>query len=244
MNKLSNLIFVRREGLEQKWWHRLAQVLIWGSTIVIAVFTFLLFFVGNSFVHYSYSAYNFQPNFATAKGKIESCTFEKGGDPEVFNSTKTARVLYNPNSPTNGFNPIQFGATPVFTNDGDFYSPEIICGDVNFQAYDSNENNYPSIKEFLYSYAQYNENSQEHELLFNSSGQDEMLIPVDLNIVMNGGIDRGDFSNIQTKRVTHFLLRKFIVSILEFVGIILGWFILWESIIYRTIIYIIYGKSK
>ncbi len=44
MKKLSNLIFVHREGLEQKWWHRLAKVLIWGSTAAVLILGFILFY--------------------------------------------------------------------------------------------------------------------------------------------------------------------------------------------------------
>lgn len=91
--KILNILLVRRPEIQNKWWHRLANVLIYGSTIIVAVSLVCLFisdiFSGNSgwkTYHYTYS---FESNYSQAKGEESSCS----------NSSSGIRLWVNPMLP-------------------------------------------------------------------------------------------------------------------------------------------------
>lgn len=82
--KLLRIAIPTREGLENKWWHRLVVVLIYGSTI--AVFLFLLMLALQEILNkdfkwklYEYT-YSFEKGYNTAKGKEEKCNIRKNED--------------------------------------------------------------------------------------------------------------------------------------------------------------------
>lgn len=73
MEKIKNLLIPQLKRPE-RWWHRFVGVLIYGSTIVIFIFS-LLFFVGDSsWREFSY-AYNFESGYTLFDGTVEECNF-------------------------------------------------------------------------------------------------------------------------------------------------------------------------
>lgn len=191
--KLKNIIFVQREGLEQKWWHRLAQILIWGTTIAVLATTLSIGVFSESFVRYSYSAYSFQPNFVNVQGKAEKCYFKAYGrlSPDIYcgdidNSTELIGFLKQDQSWTNAI-------------DG-LYSCDHGGGCIGYFATNDQIAN---------------------------------------TLIKNGSLD-----NIFVKKISHVLYGEMVLNIFYSLIATIVWFIFWESIIYRAIIYIVYGKRK
>jgi hypothetical protein len=72
--KINKIIFPCKNGLENKWWHRLANVLICISTlIVLAVSSALLLFDYQNQHVYTAISYDFEDNYNEAKGKEVVC---------------------------------------------------------------------------------------------------------------------------------------------------------------------------
>ena len=62
--------------------------------------------------------------------------------------------------------------------------------------------------------------------------------------ILNAGIKEGKFNDIKVKREINILYGNLIKYFFIALLIILSWFIFWESIVYRIVIYIVYGKNK
>lgn len=64
------------------------------------------------------------------------------------------------------------------------------------------------------------------------------------NEALNDLNDKGKLNNIKAKRITTI----FYTTIIKDIGLaalfVLGWFIFFESILYRVLIYIIYGRDR
>ncbi len=74
MKKLFNILLVRRTEVENKWWHRLISVVIYGSTILVAISAITLFVLKSEmWKKYSYTAFSFEDNYSTAQGKEVRC---------------------------------------------------------------------------------------------------------------------------------------------------------------------------
>ena len=182
--KFFNLIIVSRPGLGRRWWHRLANVLICGSTIIIlALLIFIFVNSDSSWKKYDYVAYSFESNYKTINGQEENCSFS----------------AY------------------------DYLSPSIYCGDIK------------NSTEFLNKYTLARGTYEKLTLARSDKVDDDRL--------MTALINEGDLKDVKTKKTTTILydalLKYWLVSVL----VIVGWFIFWESIIYRTLIYIILGSK-
>lgn len=153
MKKLSNLLFVRHEGLEQKWWHRLAKVLIWGSTFILFTGVIIGFFIINR----PFKVRSIEPAATSAIMPI-AC----------------------------------FHLSPVSI---DQFSEEI-------------KNQYPA-----YDY-------------------------LDNNFLAKAVVKKFPECDKSVK------LHSYVTQIIFGLLYVVAWFIFWESIIYRLIIYIIYGNRK
>ena len=206
MKKILKFLFVRRQETENKWWHRLALVLIYGSTIVVAIFFAILLISEESeyWVSESYTAYSFEQGYEAADGKEMDCKFS------------------------------------VFESRGGRLSPLSLfrCGDLD------------SDTDFLEKYTKargtYNQ-LEELRLPKSSSG---LYIPVadrqgkktDSEIMVEL-IQSGELDNVKVKRATSFEYVSFFGNWSLYLLIVLGWLIFWESIVYRTILFIAYGRN-
>jgi len=75
MYKLARIFIVQRSGLEHHWWHRLANVLIYASAIVVATIIAGLIISDSSSWKKNIYTYSFESNYETAKGVESNCSF-------------------------------------------------------------------------------------------------------------------------------------------------------------------------
>ncbi len=74
--KVLNILLVRRSETNNKWWHRLFTVLLFGSTIIVFLFSIALINDGyswSSWITYHPVAFSLEPNYQTAVGKELPC---------------------------------------------------------------------------------------------------------------------------------------------------------------------------
>ncbi|OGL75746.1 hypothetical protein A3E96_00330 [Candidatus Uhrbacteria bacterium RIFCSPHIGHO2_12_FULL_46_13] len=204
MKKLLNILLVRRPETKDKWWHRLALVLIYGSTVAVAIFFAVLLISEESdnWVTKSYTAYSFEEGYETAQGKEMDCRFS---------------VLELSRSPVSFFR----------------------CGD------------FSDTTEFLEEYSRARGTyARLEELRLPRSGSGLYLPVADRQgkktdeQIMVQLIQDGELDNIKVKQTTSFEYLSFFGNWSVYLLIVLGWLIFWESVVYRTILYIAYGKRK
>ncbi len=222
MKKILNLILVRRDGIEKKWWHRLANVLIFGSTILLFIGTFLYLWDSlDSFKNYSYTAYNFENGYTEAKGNEIECRFH-------------------------------LGDSPITSNVGD--KPYVVCG----------EDYSTDIGQFLKKYndafrQKFSINDDYCDIkgrdLFGKLTNEAIKCFREKNDIsplsMGSSNDKQkqweefDFStNIKVKRESKINFGAISVFVGTLLLVTIGWFIVWEAIIYRALVYIIFGSKK
>lgn len=207
IGKIKNLIFARRAEAKNKWWHRLALVLIYGSTVFVTVFlaALLISDEGGNWVSSSYTAYSFEQGYEEAEGKEIDCRFSVTG----------------------------LGDLPRVS----FFR----CGDLS------------SGSEFLGKYAHASgsyenlEQMREQRIQNTPARGGGLYQRVAKNVVdgeiMVQLIQEGKLDNIKVKRTFSIDYASFFGNWGIFILFVLGWLIFWESIIYRTILYIIYGRA-
>lgn len=206
MRKIINFLLVRRPETKDKWWHRLALVLIYGSTIVVAIFLAVLLISeeGDYWVSESYTAYSFEQEYATAKGKEVDC---------------------------------KFSATSL----GDLPPVSIFnCGNIS------------SDTEFLEKYARARgtyEKLEENREQINSTlasggllGRIQRANATDDKIMVQL-IQNGELDNIKVKRAVSVDYASFFGNWGVYLLLVLVWFVFWESIAYRTILFVAYGRK-
>ena len=71
---LSQLLLVQRKELESRWWHRLANVLVFGSSILVFFFLFIVALFMDSWRQFDY-VYSFEGDFEKSNGEIVNCSF-------------------------------------------------------------------------------------------------------------------------------------------------------------------------
>ncbi len=156
--KIKKFLIPWREDLDKKWWHRLINVFIYGSTISIIIFLFVLLFTGSSLAKFKYT-YSFDPEYPVITGE------------EFINCKLSGGRLFH------GINCDNFS---ISLDDTDFG-----------------------------------------------------------RILLQNNLD-----NMSVKKTFHILYFKLFSSLGIIFLITLGWFIFWESIVYRIILYIIYGRNQ
>ena len=182
MNKLSNLIFVRREGLEQKWWHRLAKVLIWGTTVVVLIIGIVTIV--------SSSHYKNNPNFDTTK----------------FIATAQQQG-------------VDYADLEIWLLENGQYGRAVLPVQQN-----SNINNGGPLT------------SEQLKQMDSDLSKPEPQSTIDQDLITRNNLDRIAFNQTE-----NYLIKKGLILIIL---LPIAWFIFWESIIYRAVVYIVYGKRK
>jgi hypothetical protein len=197
MGKFKRFFIVYREGLEKKWWHRLANVLIYGSTIFIFILSCCIGFFhldqnfGNTnWKIYSYT-YSFESDYSQAKGEEFSCNYSSSG------------------------------------------YQTIICGDA---------------ETLLTRYAKANGTYDQLIQKTSQSGEGYISDFMTYYQLLSESVKNGSFpSQIKMKRepvvLYNILSEDVLIGLLFTILFILLWFIFWESIVYRLIVYIILGKK-
>lgn len=207
MNKFLQMLLVRRPEAKNKWWHRLALVIIYGSTILLAVFlaTVLISEEGDRWASYSYTAYSFEKEYPTAKGSEVDCKF-------------SATSLGN-------LPPVSIFHCGDLSSDSEFL-------DKYSRARGTYEELQQMRKEINANYATQGLSG----LLNRANATDDQI--------MTRLIQGDELDNVKVKRT----LSVNFASLLEnwglFTLLVLGWVIVWESIVYRTLLFIAYGKKN
>lgn len=202
--KLLHIVIPRRGGLENKWWHRLIVVLIYGSTIAVFIYIgvnisiniFRKDFKWESY-HYIYS---FEKEYNAAKGTEENCDIRKDENTVYIScgDIKTKTELLNKIAESKG--------------QGD----ELVKRRFSYGHFV----NRPSLSELM-----------------------DAAEKFDNDMVLNG-IKNGDFQNLRVKINSHIRYFEILWPVFLLVVFTILWFIFLYSIIYRTVLYVIYGSSE
>lgn len=184
---LREMIFVKREDLSNKWWHRLKNVFIYGSTIFIAFICCSSLF-SNSWVSNKYLTYSFEPNYASVKGKEVQCNFSAD------------------------------------------YIVSAFCGSNYVSDYQDILSRYYKAVNNFENYKQFVEDK-----------------PVSFTVysdLLKTLIKQGIFDNVTAKVKSYFNYAGFFKMLINQFLLLIGWFVFWESIVYRALMYIAYGTKK
>ena len=223
--KIKRLIFPTRPGLENKWWHRLSMVLICGTTAVLVVIAIISFVSKIPEWRTSRYIYSFEPQYSKMLSRSELCDF-KVSDGYSDHSVNCGNFYF-----LNSEELISF--LNRYNNtflDKNKYIIKISCVSTKslYEKYVCDKK--PSIQ------------SVTEWVLSQKQGPNDKYIEVVDYPVFNTSIENGEFANIKAKRVIDY--DTLLESIALLVAIPLAWFIFWMSIIYRTMLYIIYGKRN
>lgn len=212
MKKLLKLIFVRRQETKDKWWHRLALVLIYGSTIVGAIFLGILLVTEESdnWAKYSYTAYSFEEGYPTAKGKEIDCKF--------------------PVTSLGDLPLISIFHCGDFSSDSEFLERYSRARDTYDRLQGLREEKAPSLS-FSKRKLQYSELSS----IQKNRIDDGIMVEL---------IQSGEMGDVKVKRVMSFEYATFLGNWGLYLVGLLGWFVFWESIVYRTLLYVVFGRQN
>lgn len=216
MGKLLKLIFIRRQETKDKWWHRLALVLIYGSTIVGAIFLGILLVTEESdnWAKYSYTAYSFEEGYLTAKGKEIDCKFpvtSLGNLPLIF-----------------------------------FHCGDLSTGSEFLEKYFRARGTYDRLVELR--------KGPENLVKLDLTALKRNYVPVaerpgyegtksDIEIMVEL-IQSGEMDDVKVKRIMSFEYATFLGNWSLYLLLVFGWLIFWESIVYRTLLYVVFGRQN
>lgn len=217
MKKLLKLLFVRRQETKDKWWHRLALVLIYGSTVVVGIFLAVLLVSeeGEYWVNESYTAYNFEQGYETANGKEMDCKF-------------SASSFFD-------LPPVSIFRCGDFSSDSEFLESYFRARDTYERLQEVREEKSPSIN--LQALGGESGKIQWNTLSSIRKNRIDSEIMVEL-------IQSGELDKVKVKRAVSFEYASFFGSWGLYLLFMLGWLMFWESIVYRTILFIVYGKKN
>ncbi len=217
---VSNIVFIKRPETENKWWHRLSQVLVFGSGIIVFIISILfsLDYLGNHrYVAYHPTAFSLEPNYERAKGKEFRCeeTLNFSGEERFIikcegiaispEASKRYQILYNvaDKDLEKQFGLDKYDATHC-SNSEKFTTEAMDC---IWQAVEDKQAD---------------------------AAYDEYL-EAQKNIARIKVV-----KDIHYKYILSDVCMFLLVPIVSFIA----WILLWNSVIYRVILYIIYGKKK
>lgn len=182
---IKNIIFPQIEGLEKKWWHRLANVLICMSTIIILAISSISLCQDQH--AYPVISYDFEHNYNQAKGREVICE-----------------------------------NLPYLSNQDMWH-----CGDYVVDVSDI---------ALRYKESFYSNNS--NTILDSSKGYTlEELKAM-------GAVELKSTAIKLKAKIADNAVIVIFKNIGYLILITFGWFVLWESIIYRVFLYIVYGNKK
>lgn len=231
MGKLLRILIVHRQGLADRWWHRLANVLIYGSTLIVVAFSGYLIFSsnGHGWKTYAIAAYSFESNYASAKGREIDC---------YFSDDLSIECGYKLRVTPSDFLTRYFKAGGTLLNEKVAGLPprsmtvNEMIKDKDFLALSDNAK-----REVLnYIDKDFARLSPQVQVEVINRLKSQKIIPDMYRIP--------DFKNIKVKLATTILYKEVIKNILFALLLAMGWFIFWQSIVYRAVLYIAYGRQE
>lgn len=204
---------VNRDSLPDRWWHRLANILIYGSTILVTLLGALIIFIDSSYTKHIFTTYNFEPNYMTSPGEEVDCDFS---------------IEYSPITKS-----VLCGGTPVDGSDVVTRYNKVmreIYGLKNDYCKDDIRDSSGRLTESS----------------LQCSREKYDIIPIESRSG-TGGLAASNFRLhvlLKVKSISSFLYFEFLKDLSTIIMIMVGWYIFWESIVYRAIIYVIFGSKK
>lgn len=231
-DKIKKLLFVRREEVKNKWWNRLFHVFLYITTVIVLVGSFLFYFEENRGINFAADITEKEILSFQLDGELLSESGESGYIVDCFLRPDTETVMSfkkESNSPL----PDKTETIPIlsgFCGLEDHISIEkdncrLFCVDDLINAllvqngYVAEDSDFSSMRKVR------DQRTQGEWLLrFYELGQlDDLKAQIWPTDTMN------------------FLL-KLLLALAALVMAIV-WFVLWESVIYRCLLYIVYGKA-
>jgi hypothetical protein len=251
MKKVLKLFLIDREEVKNKWWHRMINVFIYTSTLLVVCISIFLFVQNKeSWKKYTYTSFNFEKNYDTARGQEVNCSVET----EPFSASCDGKMIDPSDLALRHDKFIKDGiggnivkricdnAEQERKLNPDTISDEYIrCLNLT---YGKSYSRPISLKDF-------NNLTQEQIISIRKDASatplpqsylDKFLTEKEMSFVKQNDWfwEIGLKAKYETEIIYKILLKNIFYVILA----ISCWFIVWQSIIYRTILYIIYGNKK
>lgn len=242
MKKILNILFVKRVETENKWWHRLFTVLLFGSAIILFILTISLFissFDNGSLVSHRPVAFSLEQNYQEVSGKELSCKENLDWDNRQAN-TPIGTI-------------IQCDDVTISYSDAKRYGELYNLADeklkIKYGIKDLNDKFTQMCKDEV--------SLQTFPTTYSGSGTLTPAVIAEIrcvNLKENADPIYNEYQNslksinLNIKVVSSINFEAIFLDIVYwiFVPIIIGllWILFWSSIIYRSILYIIFGKKK
>lgn len=228
MKKIFNIFLVKRIEIKDKWWHRLFTVLVIGSAIVLFIFSFFLMLDYSDnhtwITPYRPVAFSLEQNYKEVSAKESNCVI----DYFMFNISK--------NEPVRNGAGIKCEGVILSNFDSKKYA------ELYFLAREELEKQYGFDKYFDKTPC-LNSSDKFCEMDIIAEGvRAEQKDPF-YNQFQN---DEENLAKIKIARDVNFgvILKDIALWLIITIPVLILWVIFWYSIIYRVILYIIYGKQK
>ena len=247
IRKIKEFLFVRREETMGRWWHRLALVFIYGGAISVTIFLTGLAIDEVSglekYKSYSYT-YSFEQGYEYIEGEEIVCTLN----------------LEKYNLPTIPFSSVlkRCGNTEeVVKKYNDFIRSVLLTDDIkgqcaNVSQVENTPGRYVPISERDYVASECKELLSSTEAIkpglnLTALGISESLFSTEQKNFLRDSYEK--LKNLTAKRhLEGTRYGEIIIAVLQSILVIVlglvAWIVIFESIIYRTILYIIYGKVE
>jgi hypothetical protein len=242
MKKLLNFILVSREEIKNKWWHRLVLVLLSASVVILFIAMAISTFEDNNHTWFTNSPkiFSLENNYENVDGKEIPCeesldfdTAQTGKDIEVIIQCKGVEIPYSES--VRYAKLYDVAENKLREKDGvkeldDKFTQE--CKDEI------------SLQTFPTTYTGGLTPTQLAE--FKCSELKEKTDPAYINLNQKYKDDIDGIAKVKVNKVFHFgifLSDIFFWFFIPFISV-LAWIIFWNSIVYRSILYIVYGKQK
>jgi len=220
MKKILNFLFVRRTETEDKWWHRLFTVLLLGSGAVIFITAMCLNIQSSNHSWISYKpTFSLEQNYKTVGGKELPCSIKMF----AFEVTHTEPLRNSDGIKCDGIIISDFDSRRF----AKLYHEEYDRLRTGFGLDKYNFTNCQSIKDVACVDKEISDmNSDPASQKFNEALKNIARIKVERNF------DYG------------LMLNDFYLWVIIPTLVFVFWIIFWSSVIYRSILYIIFGKKK
>ncbi len=212
MSKILKLLVPGRKDLSGRWWHRLVNVLIYGTTILVLIVAGVILVSSSwSWLNYSYPAFSFETAYETTSGKVVNCRVRNIDIPIEAeascggNKISTSDFIARYNKVIRD----QFGSQ-LSTDCGFIRNADGLLAQAAIKCMREKADLAPINTDYI-------EGHRGDWLKIYSTTAKE-----------NVSIVWGEFFKV------------FGLSLL----MVVGWFIFWMSIIYRAVLYIVFGKQK
>jgi|CXWL01.1.fsa_nt_gi hypothetical protein len=210
MKKLLKILIVTRHGLSERWWHRLANVLIFGSTILVFLITLALpLDEYRSWSKKYLDVYNFEPEYNSHIGEVVKCNVRgkltkedssiycNGEEVDKYPIIKKYNKIIRDIMGINGC----YGFQP---------SPD--CTRLKLDTIPINPT------------------------------ESEKFESLDREQLIQLAKKTSNFKNLEVKRASKYIHFEIFGYFIFAALLAFGWFVFWQSIIYRALVYVVLGS--